>query len=48
MLTTAGLAPYDLIKELARRMRCRECDEKGGVDISIEWRRRGHDLPPSV
>ena len=37
MLTTAGLAPHDVIKDLARRMRCRECDEKGRVDISIKW-----------
>jgi len=29
--------PRDLIKDLARRMRCRECDEKGRVDISIKW-----------
>ena len=34
MLTTAGLAPHDLIRDLSRRMRCRECDEKDGVDIS--------------
>jgi hypothetical protein len=37
MLTTAGLQPYDVIKDLVRRMRCRECEEKGHVDISIRW-----------
>ena len=37
MLATAGLQPYDVIKDLTRRLRGRECDEKGRVDISIKW-----------
>jgi hypothetical protein len=37
MLATAGLPPYEVIVQLGRRMRCRECDAKGRVDISIKW-----------
>jgi hypothetical protein len=37
MLKTAGLAPHALIKDLDRRMRCRECDARGHVSISIRW-----------
>jgi hypothetical protein len=37
MLTTAGLPSYVNILSLQRRMRCRECDEKGKVSVSIKW-----------
>jgi hypothetical protein len=37
MLATAGLPPYEIIVHLAPRMRCRECDEKGRVVVSIRW-----------
>jgi hypothetical protein len=37
MLKTAGLAPHTVIKDLDRRMRCRECDARGHVLISIRW-----------
>jgi len=35
MLTTAGLGPDEKVQGLERRMRCRECDEKGRAVISI-------------
>jgi hypothetical protein len=38
MLRTAGVAEYQRIKELSRRLRCRECDERGRVHITIEWK----------
>jgi hypothetical protein len=37
MLRTAGLPDYQPILDLKRRRRCRECDEKGRVDVSIKW-----------
>src|SRR5271154_2995355 len=37
MLKTAGLPPHAVIKDLDRRMRCRECDARGRVSISIRW-----------
>jgi hypothetical protein len=37
MLRTAGLPPHSAIKDLDRRMRCRECDARGRVTISIRW-----------
>lgn len=37
MLKTAGLQPYEVIMRLGRRFRCRVCDERGHVDISIRW-----------
>jgi hypothetical protein len=39
MLRTAGLPEYEIIVRLQRRFRCRECDEKGRVDVSIRWTR---------
>ena len=34
----AGKLPgYQRIVELERRMRCRECDERGKVMVSIKW-----------
>jgi hypothetical protein len=37
MLTTAGLPGYENILGLQRRMRCRECEEKGKVVVSVKW-----------
>ena len=37
MLSTAGLPPYTVILDRRRRLRCRECDRRGHVDISIRW-----------
>jgi len=37
MLTTAGVGPDEKVQDLANRMRCRECDEKGRAVISIRW-----------
>jgi hypothetical protein len=37
MLKTAGLPPHAVIRDLERRMRCRECDARGKVSISIRW-----------
>ena len=37
MLSTAGLKPDERVQGLERRMRCRECDEKGRAVISIRW-----------
>ena len=31
------LQPYERILDLAPRMRCRECDERGKVVVSIRW-----------
>lgn len=31
------LQPYERILDLAPRMRCRECDERGKVVVSIKW-----------
>jgi hypothetical protein len=36
MLATAGMGkPYETIMELQRRLRCRECDERGKVVVSV-------------
>jgi hypothetical protein len=37
MLTTAGVMPDIKVQDLGKRMRCRECDEKGRAVISIRW-----------
>jgi hypothetical protein len=37
MLRTAGLSDHEPIRGLHSRLRCRECDEKGEVDLSIFW-----------
>ena len=37
MLRTAGLPEYEIIVRLQRRFRCRLCDERGKVDVSIRW-----------
>jgi hypothetical protein len=37
MLTTAGAGAEDKIADLAPRLRCRECDERGKVVVSIRW-----------
>jgi hypothetical protein len=37
MLMTAGLSENEQIRGLNSRLRCRECDAKGKVDVSIEW-----------
>jgi len=38
MLSTAGVKPSDGLADLAPRLRCRECDERGKVMISVRWR----------
>lgn len=37
MLRTAGLSEHEQIRNLPRRLRCRECDAKGKADLSINW-----------
>ena len=37
MLDLYGLQPHDRIMELGSRMRCRQCDARGRVSISIKW-----------
>ena len=37
MLKTAGLPPHEAIKDLDRKMRCRECNARGHLSISIRW-----------
>ena len=38
MLATAGMGkPYETIMELQRRLRCRECNERGKVVVSVRW-----------
>lgn len=33
---SAGVKEYQVIQNLRRQFRCRQCDERGRVDISIE------------
>jgi hypothetical protein len=35
MLATAGINPTHRIEDLARRLRCRECDAKGRVIVTV-------------
>ena len=37
MLTTAGVKPFQNILDLEYKLRCRECDRRGRVVISIKW-----------
>jgi hypothetical protein len=37
MLRTAGLSEHEPIRGLDSRLRCRECDEKSKVALSIKW-----------
>jgi hypothetical protein len=37
MLKTAGVRPQTFVLDLGRKMRCRECDERGKVDVSVRW-----------
>ena len=37
MLTTAGIKPYEGILGLQHRMRCRECDQRAKVVVTIRW-----------
>jgi hypothetical protein len=37
MLATAGVALDRKVIDLAGRMRCRECDERGKAVVSIKW-----------
>jgi hypothetical protein len=37
MLQLCGLHRDDRIMNLAWRMRCRQCDERGKVTIAIKW-----------
>ncbi len=36
-LRSLGLGPDDRIADLAPRLRCRECDVKGRVVVSVKW-----------
>ena len=37
MLTTAGVKPYQVLVDLSAKLRCRECDERGKVMITVTW-----------
>jgi hypothetical protein len=37
MLATAGVKPPETVLDLQAKMRCRECDERGRVVVSIRW-----------
>jgi len=37
MLKQAGVKAYDRIMDLSPKLRCRECDERGKVLVSIRW-----------
>jgi len=37
MLQRYGLEPQSRIMELGSRMRCRQCEARGRVSISIKW-----------
>jgi hypothetical protein len=37
MFKAAKLPDYEPILDLKRRLRCRECDAKGRVDVAIKW-----------
>jgi len=37
MLATAGVRPSDKLLDLAPRLRCRECDVRGKVVVSVRW-----------
>jgi hypothetical protein len=37
MLTTAGVKVHELILDLQHKLRCRECDERGKVLVSVRW-----------
>jgi hypothetical protein len=36
-LPSLGLRPDERIVDLAPRLRCRECDQKGKAVVSIKW-----------
>jgi len=37
ILTTASMKPHELLLDLERRLRCRECDARGRAVVSITW-----------
>ena len=37
MLATAGVVPDQKVLDLPGRLRCRECDARGRVVVSIKW-----------
>jgi hypothetical protein len=37
MLKAAGVQHQTFVRDLGRKMRCRECDERGNVDVSVRW-----------
>jgi hypothetical protein len=37
MLRTAGVQDHQTIVDLKWKLRCRECDERGKVAITIRW-----------
>ena len=41
MLRTAGVSDNEQVRNLNRRLRCRECDVKGNADVSIQWAGNG-------
>jgi hypothetical protein len=42
MLVTAGVQPTEKLMDTERRLRCRECDAKEHVFVTVYW----HDAPP--
>ena len=36
-LETAGVGSEQKVADLGKRMRCRECDERGQAVVSIRW-----------
>ena len=37
MLARVGMKPHETIMDLQRRLRCRECDERGRVALLVRW-----------
>ena len=37
MLATAGVGPERKVLDLGARVRCRECDERRKVVVSVRW-----------
>ena len=36
-LPALGLSPDQRIIDLAPRLRCRQCDQRGRADVSVKW-----------
>ena len=37
LLTSVGVAPHEKVQDLAGRLRCQECDERGRAMVSVRW-----------